>query len=505
MDSIFMVLLVQFLFYFPNKRRKMVPNNSPLKRRQSFRGWLKKNVLPTASRKPPVPSQPTPHQRNSQPIFGVPLCESVCYARSTLGYMDEEGIKHSRAGAIPIIMAKCGAFLKKYALYEEGIFRMSGSMKRINELEEIFDSSSTMYGLYLDWTAYTVHDAASILRRFLNRMPDPVIPHSYFHAFRDVMSDKVCYTTKEKIRVFQHLIQSLPSPHQHLLLYLLDMLNMFAINTHENRMNSSNLAAIFCPGLLTHPDYISVVHYKISQCVIEFLIEFQELFTMKLLIGVSASTEQEERPPVPPLPECFSRKNLHIKDPKQTRELFEDSDKTVSTLSPPPPNKTLPCSLDMATLTIQPTPFDRMDKVQPAKEYLDIKANIKKPISQTTTPEMVNVYDHPCGEKPMHGDTYSVESEDAPYEMSGALKRKTSQDKHSASQASMPSVSQHTVRLSSQSSEAKLDCDTLQHLPDAYIWPSHYESADRLPVNNVRFYITSLTLLCVCVSIYNAY
>lgn len=45
-------------------------------------------------------------------VFGVSLCESICYARSTVGYVDEEAVKHRRAGIIPLVVAKCGSFLK---------------------------------------------------------------------------------------------------------------------------------------------------------------------------------------------------------------------------------------------------------------------------------------------------------------------------------------------------------------------------------------------------------
>jgi hypothetical protein len=49
-------------------------------------------------------------------------------------------------------------------------------------------------------------------------------------------------------------------------------------------MDASNLAAVFAPGLLNHPQHNSPVHYMISQRVIEFLIEYQNLFTMDLLV-----------------------------------------------------------------------------------------------------------------------------------------------------------------------------------------------------------------------------
>jgi hypothetical protein len=74
------------------------------------------------------------------------------------------------------------------ALQIEGIFRLSGSAKRVKELEEIFDSAEQQWGATLHWHGYTAHDAANIMRRFLNFLPNPVITHQLYQPFRDVMS-----------------------------------------------------------------------------------------------------------------------------------------------------------------------------------------------------------------------------------------------------------------------------------------------------------------------------
>ena len=74
------------------------------------------------------------------------------------------------------------------ALETEGIFRVSGSVKRVNALEFQFDQSASHYGFSVDWEGYTVHDVASLLRRYLNKLPEPVIPFEYYQQFRDVMS-----------------------------------------------------------------------------------------------------------------------------------------------------------------------------------------------------------------------------------------------------------------------------------------------------------------------------
>jgi GTPase-activating protein SAC7 len=78
--------------------------------------------------------------------------------------------QHHKSGYVPIVVAKCGLFLKDNGTETEGVFRVSGSAKRMKELQTIFDSPPK-YGKDLVWTTYSVHDAASVFRRYLCMIP----------------------------------------------------------------------------------------------------------------------------------------------------------------------------------------------------------------------------------------------------------------------------------------------------------------------------------------------
>lgn len=124
------------------------------------------------------------------------------------------------------------------------------------------------------------------------------------------IGDKYYHTNEERVRAFQQLIIKLPIPHQHLLLYLLDMLSLFSSNACDTRMDSANLAAVFAPGILSHPGQNTAIQYRISQRVLEFLIEFQALFTMQLLsqqFHTTTASTQSSTPPVPPLPDWLNQ------------------------------------------------------------------------------------------------------------------------------------------------------------------------------------------------------
>jgi hypothetical protein len=199
----------------------------------------------------------------------------------------------------------------------EGIFRLSGSEKRIKELREAFNSPDR-YGKGLDWTGYTVHDAANILRRYFNQLPEPIIPLEFYERFRDPLRNHQSQAVGEMdlqspsvgdfdpdatIRIYQNLITELPPLNRQLLLYILDLLAVFASKSDLNKMTTPNLAAIFQPGILSHPAHdMAPPQYRLSQDVLIFLIENQDHF----LIGMQGTAadektvlEVESGPPTP--------------------------------------------------------------------------------------------------------------------------------------------------------------------------------------------------------------
>ncbi|KAG2186313.1 hypothetical protein INT43_002751 [Umbelopsis isabellina] len=239
-----------------------------------LRSWWKR----VTTDKPQKPHSDALHPTSDGSIFSTLLETSIQYACVNISYADD-ATKQQCYGQIPCIVAKCGAYLKDQGLYVDGIFRLSGSARRIGELQHMFDIPP-LYGSQLDWQGYSIHDAANVLRRFLNSLPDPVINHKSYNDFRNVLADNPKYPNKEtQVRRFQYLIDHLPLAHQFLLLYLLDLLHLFAANSVFTRMDSANLASVFTPGMLSRVD-MQPTEYKQSQQVVKFLIDNQTLFSM---------------------------------------------------------------------------------------------------------------------------------------------------------------------------------------------------------------------------------
>jgi GTPase-activating protein SAC7 len=174
------------------------------------------------------------------------------------------------------------------AINVEGIFRISGSDERIKDLRNIFESPDR-YGKGLDWTGYAVHDAANILLRYLEELPEPVIPLEFYDRFREPLQDgKVSklyrtFDSSAAIKKYQQFIGDLRPLHRQLLLYLLDTLAVFVSKSSSNLLTTSLAAMTFQRALLYHPAHAdSLVNNVISQDVLIFLVENQDQF----LIGM---------------------------------------------------------------------------------------------------------------------------------------------------------------------------------------------------------------------------
>jgi GTPase-activating protein SAC7 len=146
----------------------------------------------------------------------------------------------------------------------------------------------------MDWTQYTVHDAANLLLRYLLQLPVSVIPPKIYDHFRSTLrEDKAAGTSAAEatIRTYQSLITAMPKMDRQLLLYVLDLLAVFANKSDLNKMTTAKLAAVFQPGLLSHPEHhLSPNEQQLSQDVLVFLIDYQDNF----LIGMPGTAAEHK-------------------------------------------------------------------------------------------------------------------------------------------------------------------------------------------------------------------
>ncbi|KAF8556233.1 Rho GTPase activation protein [Imleria badia] len=272
----------------------MVPDNAPSK--ASLLKWWSQFT----TKKLPEYNKPTTSEHH--PVFGKPLKDSLRRASVQISTANANGDLYVW-GYIPVVVAKCGLHLKENATEIEGTFRVNGSAKRMRDLQAAFETPPR-YGKSLDWKSehYTTHDVASVFRRYLTQMPEPVIPHDMYHDFRDVLA-KQPFNHDNVVATYRHLISRMPRANQYLLLYVLDLLSVFARKSDKNLMTPANLAVIFRPGLISHPNHeLSPGEHQLSQKVLEFLIDQQDSFLLDIPPPPRSDPSSSWRPPSRPIP-----------------------------------------------------------------------------------------------------------------------------------------------------------------------------------------------------------
>ncbi|KAK6910722.1 hypothetical protein I203_104754 [Kwoniella mangroviensis CBS 8507] len=151
-------------------------------------------------------------------VFGEPLAESIEYASVQVSTNGPDG-----SLVIPVVVAKCGLYLKENATGVEGTFRISGSAKRMRELQTLFDTPPKVS---------PSDDHAD--------NQEPIIPFDFYDDFRNVLSSHLSETLSadDAIAQYKSLIQALPRIHLYLLLYVLDLLSVFARRADKNLMTA---------------------------------------------------------------------------------------------------------------------------------------------------------------------------------------------------------------------------------------------------------------------------
>ncbi|KAH8203578.1 hypothetical protein TruAng_002211 [Truncatella angustata] len=167
--------------------------------------------------------------------FGAPLAEAVRYCGPT-----DVNVP------LPAVVFRCIQYLEaKNAIFEEGIFRLSGSNVVIKALRERFNVEGDI-NLLTDETYYDIHAVASLLKLYLRELPTTILTRDLHLQFLTVteMSGQ-----REKIAALSELVQLLPQSNGTLLRYLIAFLVKINNNADMNKMTVRNVGIVFSPTL----------------------------------------------------------------------------------------------------------------------------------------------------------------------------------------------------------------------------------------------------------------
>lgn len=176
-------------------------------------------------------------------VTGAPIQKSIGYASVTLSNTVSPECR------VPIIVYECCRFIRDVGLHTEGIFRVSGSERRVAAKYPEFDAAPD-YGLNTSWDGYNVHDVAAILKKYLREIPEPLLTNDlypYFLQLFDVSNDE-----NIRLKYIQCLVCLLPPSHLVAMEFIFELLVEIARNAERTQMTASNLARVLAPTILRH-------------------------------------------------------------------------------------------------------------------------------------------------------------------------------------------------------------------------------------------------------------
>ncbi|XP_026846854.1 uncharacterized protein LOC6602011 [Drosophila persimilis] len=163
---------------------------------------------------------------------------------------------------VPTFIINCMDYLEDNGLNKIGIFRVSTSRKRVNQLREEFNKKSHMRIPH----DTCPHDVATLLKEFLRDLPEPLLCSRLYTTFLETQRIR---NRRLQLEGISHLIKLLPIPHRDTLYVLLRFLAKVAAHSDDicdsdgnieingNKMDSSNLSTVFAPNILRGSDQAS--------------------------------------------------------------------------------------------------------------------------------------------------------------------------------------------------------------------------------------------------------
>ncbi|KAK8810189.1 hypothetical protein WA158_002617 [Blastocystis sp. Blastoise] len=151
---------------------------------------------------------------------------------------------------IPFTVEQCCIYLKKYARYTQGIFRIPGNTSIYEELLRTLLNDQSIQTL--DGNEQNQHNVASALKKYFRVLEEGLIPdYIYDHALQAVegFEEYNCIVEKSMANV----LSKLPLNHLNTLFYICQFCNEMKKTEEYTLMNTTNLSIVFAPSILRAP------------------------------------------------------------------------------------------------------------------------------------------------------------------------------------------------------------------------------------------------------------
>ncbi|XP_039073833.1 protein FAM13B isoform X7 [Hyaena hyaena] len=280
-------------------------------------------------------------------IFGIPLDEL-----QQGGHPDNE---------VPFIVRHVVDYIEEHGgLEQQGLFQVNGNAETVEWLRQRYDS-----GEEVDLVKEAdVPSAISLLRFFLQELPEPVIPGSLHIHLMQLSQD---YNNEDEFgRKLRFLLQQLPPVNYSLLKFLCRFLANVASH-HEEIWSANSLAAVFGPDVfhvytdvedLKEQEIVSRIMAGLLENYYEFFENEEEDFSSNDLSSITEQVnelseeeeEDEKLEHIEELPEEGAEKSSDMAEVVQlrmTENILEPNSVTASTSAHLSPISILPASAEV--------------------------------------------------------------------------------------------------------------------------------------------------------------
>ncbi|CAF1260883.1 unnamed protein product [Rotaria sordida] len=170
-------------------------------------------------------------------IFGQSLEDTYKYSRDKTSF-------------VPLIVRQCCEYLLEHGLTFVGLFRIPGKQSTIKELRDMYDR-----GLLVELkSSYSPATISSLLKTYLQSLPEPIIPIKYFDEFLEIGSRFKYNQTNDLYRLKQLIEINLTNIHHAILAYLCLFLKKITDHAQITKMDTDNLAVVFGNNLIRPAD-----------------------------------------------------------------------------------------------------------------------------------------------------------------------------------------------------------------------------------------------------------
>ncbi|CAF0929335.1 unnamed protein product [Didymodactylos carnosus] len=146
---------------------------------------------------------------------------------------------------VPVFLCACIDSIR-YHIKNEGLFRKCGVKERVDTLVNIVNDGS-----FSTLSTVPVNDVCLLLKKFLQRLPQPLITYYIQQLLFECLQQKAPLTDEnEKISIYLNILLLLPDEHLYSLIYILRFLSDIAKQQQSNKMDARNLAICLGQGLM---------------------------------------------------------------------------------------------------------------------------------------------------------------------------------------------------------------------------------------------------------------